>query len=189
MFGLLWLLGIGSFIAVIAGHKAKRQIRKSNGRIGGSALATAGLVLGYLGIAGAVTVLVIATMLVPEIRSEPEAAETTTTTSQPTTSTRGRGQSRWFPPTGSEVDAWAIEAIEFVESLDLQWEDRDAAIREAHFWAIGVCQDLQAVDGLGMSTRTVDDIEADLRTEMGTQDWTNYGEVWFDSLVNELCLR
>jgi hypothetical protein len=34
--------------AVITGHMAKTEIKKSNGMIGGNGLATAGLVLGYI---------------------------------------------------------------------------------------------------------------------------------------------
>ncbi len=50
VFGILsWLglVGIGGIVAVIAGHIAKDQIRKSEGRQTGDGLATAGLVLGY----------------------------------------------------------------------------------------------------------------------------------------------
>jgi hypothetical protein len=39
---------IGALIAVITGHMAKTQIRASAGRLTGSGLATAGLVLGYM---------------------------------------------------------------------------------------------------------------------------------------------
>ncbi len=39
---------VGSVVAVITGHMAKNEIRKSGGQIAGDGLATAGLVLGYL---------------------------------------------------------------------------------------------------------------------------------------------
>lgn len=39
---------IGAIAAVVAGHMAKNEIRRSNGQVGGNGLATAGLVLGYL---------------------------------------------------------------------------------------------------------------------------------------------
>ena len=39
---------IAAIAAVITGHMAKSEIRKSNGMIGGNGLATAGLVLGYI---------------------------------------------------------------------------------------------------------------------------------------------
>jgi len=39
---------IGAIVAIITGHMAKREIRESNGQLGGDGMATAGLVLGYL---------------------------------------------------------------------------------------------------------------------------------------------
>lgn len=48
--GILWLAWLGSLGAVIVGHMARRQIASSNGGQTGDGLATAGLVLGYLGL-------------------------------------------------------------------------------------------------------------------------------------------
>jgi Domain of unknown function (DUF4190) len=48
---------IGSILAVVFGHMALGQIRRSSQ--GGRGLAIAGLVLGYLGIAGTLIVIVI----------------------------------------------------------------------------------------------------------------------------------
>jgi hypothetical protein len=42
---------IGSIIAVITGHMAKREIRESLGKLSGDGLATAGLILGYIQLA------------------------------------------------------------------------------------------------------------------------------------------
>jgi hypothetical protein len=39
---------LGSLGAIICGHLARREIRDSPGRLGGSGMATAGLVLGYV---------------------------------------------------------------------------------------------------------------------------------------------
>ena len=50
--------GIGAILAVIFGHIAKRQIRTTGQ--GGNGLATAGLILGYIGIAFAVIGIIIA---------------------------------------------------------------------------------------------------------------------------------
>jgi hypothetical protein len=41
---------LGSIIAVITGHMAKSEIRRSGGMITGEALATWGLILGYIGV-------------------------------------------------------------------------------------------------------------------------------------------
>jgi hypothetical protein len=41
---------VGSIVAVVTGHMAKGEIARSNGTIGGGGLATAGLILGYIGL-------------------------------------------------------------------------------------------------------------------------------------------
>jgi len=43
--------GLGSLVAIITGHIAQSQIKKGGGFVTGKGLATAGLILGYLGIA------------------------------------------------------------------------------------------------------------------------------------------
>jgi hypothetical protein len=66
MMGIIsWVLlpVVGGMIAVITGHLAKKEIRQSDGLLGGDHLATAGLVLGYsnlvLGLCGCLIVLLI----------------------------------------------------------------------------------------------------------------------------------
>ena len=49
--GILWICWIGSVLAVIFGHVALSQIKKSNGTQTGRGFAIAGLILGYLAIA------------------------------------------------------------------------------------------------------------------------------------------
>jgi hypothetical protein len=56
---LLWLGGIGSVGAVVLGHMSKREIARSEGREAGANLATAGLVIGYIGAAIMVIYLLI----------------------------------------------------------------------------------------------------------------------------------
>ena len=51
---------IGSIVAVITGHMAKKEIAASMGRLTGEGLATVGLVLGYLNLALAVLGLCLA---------------------------------------------------------------------------------------------------------------------------------
>jgi hypothetical protein len=51
VFGILtwvFLPVIGPIVAVVAGHMARAEIRRSNGQVGGGGMALAGLVLGYL---------------------------------------------------------------------------------------------------------------------------------------------
>jgi Domain of unknown function (DUF4190) len=56
---LLWLGGIGSVGAVVLGHMSKREIARSEGRETGAGLATAGVVIGYIGVAIMVIYLLI----------------------------------------------------------------------------------------------------------------------------------
>ncbi len=51
---VLWIGGLGSLLAVILGMVALSQIRSSSGRQTGAGLATAGLVIGAVGLVGAV---------------------------------------------------------------------------------------------------------------------------------------
>ena len=51
LFGFFWLGGIGSLAALVLGYRARRQIRNSAGGQRGSGLATAGIILGWIGVA------------------------------------------------------------------------------------------------------------------------------------------
>jgi hypothetical protein len=48
---------LGAIVAVITGHMAQSEIKKSGGMITGKGMATAGLILGYLAIAGGLCAL------------------------------------------------------------------------------------------------------------------------------------
>jgi Domain of unknown function (DUF1707)/Domain of unknown function (DUF4190) len=48
--GFLFLWGIGPLLAVVCGVLGKREIRRSNGTQTGSGLATAGMILGIIGL-------------------------------------------------------------------------------------------------------------------------------------------
>lgn len=50
--GIVWVFGIGSILAVIFGFVARKQIRESGGRQDGGGMALAGIILGFVGIAG-----------------------------------------------------------------------------------------------------------------------------------------
>ena len=45
--GWVGVFGLGGIVAIIAGYIAKNEINNSQGRVGGSGLATTGLVLGW----------------------------------------------------------------------------------------------------------------------------------------------
>ena len=56
-----------SIAAVVLGHLSLSEIRKSAGRLKGQGLATAGLVLGYMGIAFIPFILIIAAIAIPNL--------------------------------------------------------------------------------------------------------------------------
>ena len=60
---IVWLAGLGSILAVIFALIAQSQIRSSNGLKAGSGLATAGLVVGVVGIIGAIATFVLAVVV------------------------------------------------------------------------------------------------------------------------------
>ena len=53
--GILWIYGLGAILALVFGYMAKKQIRERGE--GGCGLATAGIVLGWIGIVGLVLIL------------------------------------------------------------------------------------------------------------------------------------
>ena len=61
--GFSFLPFLGSIAAIICGHMAKTEIKKSSGMVGGNGMATAGLILGYLGIALGVCLLCVLVIL------------------------------------------------------------------------------------------------------------------------------
>jgi hypothetical protein len=54
---------LGSIVAIIAGHMARGQIRRSNGMEEGNGLALIGLVLGYLSLLGGLIALVLVILM------------------------------------------------------------------------------------------------------------------------------
>jgi len=55
--GIIWIWGLGAILALIFGYVAKRQIRETGQR--GSGMATAGIVLGWIGIIGTILITVL----------------------------------------------------------------------------------------------------------------------------------
>ncbi|MFH1524728.1 MAG: DUF4190 domain-containing protein [Chloroflexota bacterium] len=54
---------LGSIVAIITGHMAKSEIKKSAGTVAGNGLATAGLILGYVSIAFGVCLICVFVLL------------------------------------------------------------------------------------------------------------------------------
>jgi uncharacterized membrane protein len=48
---VLWIAGLGAVLALVFGYRARWEIRRSAGKQKGSGLATAGIILGWIGIA------------------------------------------------------------------------------------------------------------------------------------------
>ncbi len=67
VFGLFLFAFPMSILAIIFGHLSLSEIRKSAGRLKGQGMAIAGLVLGYLGVAGIPFVLIIAAIAIPNL--------------------------------------------------------------------------------------------------------------------------
>jgi hypothetical protein len=63
VYGIVWLSSLGPILALVFGYRAKKQIAASNGREAGGGLATAGIVLGWVGI-GLTIVLILFTIMV-----------------------------------------------------------------------------------------------------------------------------
>jgi len=58
---------IGAIVAVVLGHMGLSEIKKSAGRLKGEGLAIAGLVLGYVQVAGLPFILIIAAIAIPNL--------------------------------------------------------------------------------------------------------------------------
>jgi hypothetical protein len=58
---------LGAIVAVILGHLGLSEIKKAAGRLQGKGLATAGLILGYIQIAGIPFILIIAAIAIPNL--------------------------------------------------------------------------------------------------------------------------
>ena len=65
--GIVWVFGIGSILAVIFGFVGRKQIRQSGGRQGGGGMAIAGIVLGFVGVAGLILWIILAIALTNSI--------------------------------------------------------------------------------------------------------------------------
>lgn len=48
--GLLFCLFVGQIIGIVLGHMARKEIRQSGGSLEGEGLATAGIIIGWIGI-------------------------------------------------------------------------------------------------------------------------------------------
>jgi hypothetical protein len=90
-----------SILAVIFGHLSVSEIRKSAGRLKGEGMATAGLILGYIGLAIIPLVLIIAAIAIPNLlRARLAANESSAIASVKTLLAAERGYSSSHPQSG-----------------------------------------------------------------------------------------
>jgi hypothetical protein len=57
--GILFIYGIGSILALVFGYQAKAQIDRSGGHETGRGMAIAGIVLGWIGVAGLLILIIV----------------------------------------------------------------------------------------------------------------------------------
>ena len=57
--GIVWVMGVGSILALVFGYVAKGQIDTSGGTQTGRGMAVAGIVLGWVGVAFLVAMIVL----------------------------------------------------------------------------------------------------------------------------------
>jgi Domain of unknown function (DUF4190) len=72
--GIVWIFWLGSILAVIFGHVALSQIKRSMGALTGRGMAIAGLVLGYLGIVTLVGFIAAAAIIGPQSATAAQCA-------------------------------------------------------------------------------------------------------------------
>jgi len=77
--GLLWMYWIGSILAICLGYAARREIRNDPGRIEGRGMATAGIVLGWIGIGMLALTIVVFLYLRKTDTNRPTMRETRST--------------------------------------------------------------------------------------------------------------
>jgi len=99
--GILWIYWLGSILALVFGYIAKREIRESREPIEGNGLATAGIVLGWVGIGTLslmILLIIIGTMFNEEKKSSGNATSQVTQPSPLRERAPEPQLARYFPP-------------------------------------------------------------------------------------------
>lgn len=99
---LVWVYGVTSILGIIFGHVARRQIKRGGAEQSGAGLALAGLIIGYLGLAGAVVLISLAIAIANDDDNELFGIDFDDVTS--TTESFGVSETYCFPPTGDDDD-------------------------------------------------------------------------------------
>lgn len=117
VFGLFIFFFPFSIVAIIFGHLSLSEIRKSAGRLKGDGMATAGLVMGYLGVAGVPIVLIIAAIAIPNLlRARMAANESSAVVSVRTINVAEINYSGSHPQAGYTCALSDLAADQLIES-------------------------------------------------------------------------
>lgn len=128
---LVWVYGLTSILGVIFGHVARRQIKASPEPQGGAGLALAGLIIGYLGLAGTALFAVIAVVLANDEDNELFGVDFDDLTS----TTTAWEDTVCYAPTGENDDVTAPPVVTvppsapFLDCTDLVLGDGDVLQR------------------------------------------------------------
>lgn len=116
IFGLFIFFFPFSIVAVILGHLSLSEIRKSAGRLTGDSMATAGLVLGYLGVAGVPIILILAAIAIPNLlRAKMAANESSAVASVRTIMTAEISYSSSHPQAGYTCELSDLAGNQLIE--------------------------------------------------------------------------
>jgi hypothetical protein len=99
--GIVWIFWLGSILAVIFGHVALSQIKRSMGALTGRGMAIAGLILGYLGIATLLGFIAVAAIVGPTATKAECALDRSILTSE---------ENAYFAQHGHYTDVGGLEA-------------------------------------------------------------------------------
>jgi type IV pilus assembly protein PilA len=112
----IFLYPLSSIAAVIFGHLSLSEIKKSAGRLTGEGLATAGLVLGYIGVAAIPIILIIAAIAIPNVfRARMAANESWAVSSIRSILTAQMSYSESHPETGYACSLSALGEAQLID--------------------------------------------------------------------------
>jgi len=118
VFGLFVFFFPFSLVAVILGHLSLSEIRKSAGRLTGEGLATAGLILGYVGLAAIPVILILAAIAIPNLlRAHMAANESSSVVSIRTITTAEITYSESHPNEGYTCSLSALSEAQLIDKV------------------------------------------------------------------------
>jgi type II secretory pathway pseudopilin PulG len=105
-------------VAIILGHLSLSEIKKSAGRLTGEGLATAGLILGYIGVAAIPIILTLAAIAIPNLlRARMAANESSAVAAVRTINTAQMAYSESHPEAGYACSLSALSEAQMIDSV------------------------------------------------------------------------